>query len=68
MESPKKKEIVIALDPILSQIMPGLARAKPEDVAEYLKKAHWLYFNVDRDLFLEKTDNNSSMEMDSAKR
>jgi hypothetical protein len=54
MAAPKKNEIVIALDPILSQIMRGLARAKPEDVGEYLKKAHWLYFNVDRDLFLDE--------------
>lgn len=65
MESPKRKDgrTVIALDPILSQIMRGLARAKPCDVDEYLRKAYWMYWNVDRDLFLDEIDDNSSSSM-----
>ncbi len=62
MESPSEKDrrTVIALDPILSQIMRGLARAKPCDVNEYLRKAHWMYWNVDRDLFLDEETESSS--------
>lgn len=57
MSSPKSKDerVTIALDPILSQIMRGLARAKPDEAEEYLEKAYWLYFNVDRDLFLNSS-------------
>lgn len=42
---------MIAIDPILSQIMRALVRANPEDVSVYLGKALWLYENVDTDLF-----------------
>lgn len=56
MESLQGKEITIALDPILSQIMRALAKAKPMDVPIYLEKALWLYDNVDTDLFRDSAD------------
>jgi hypothetical protein len=64
MESPKSKDgrTLIALDEILSQIMRGLARAEPCEVQEYLSKAHWLYWNVDRDLFLDESSSGAAID------
>ena len=69
MESPKAEDtrIMVAIDPILSQIMRALARAKPRDVTEYLRKAWWLYENVDHDVFRNgQEDNESITASDSA--
>jgi len=49
--SSRDSRIKVSLDPILSQIMRALARAKPKDVPTYLEKAMWLYENVDTDIF-----------------